>query len=223
MMMKMIAAIVMRVMTMILMILIRKDLEQCNGNDCHNNVSNNGVTESVLLMVLQILSFSLTVFIFLSKAGWHVSSFFIKAFVRGHVWHPYVIAGETHWLKTSLVRLVGKVPFRKDFSVMSGNTAFCFCLYHNFLACSVFHCYILPQICIVWLVTFSMFAVSICMLTFVSIFVINLDFPLGPICMQSSFTVFSWGFMSLTPSVVRGRLSANLSISSRDATGLLRK
>ena len=38
-----------------------------------------------LMMVLRILSFSLTFSIFLSMARWLVSSFFINAFVRGHV------------------------------------------------------------------------------------------------------------------------------------------
>ena len=55
-----------------------------------------------LLMVLQILSFSLTLCMFLSMARWLVSSFFTDAFVRDHVWHPYVIAGKTYLLKTFL-------------------------------------------------------------------------------------------------------------------------
>ena len=53
-----------------------------------------------LMMVFRILSFSLTLSIFLSIARWLVSSLFTNAFVRDHVCHPYVIAGKTHWLKT---------------------------------------------------------------------------------------------------------------------------
>ena len=50
-----------------------------------------------LMMVFQILPFSLTFSIFLSMARWLVSSFFTNAFVRDRVWHPYVIAGKTHF------------------------------------------------------------------------------------------------------------------------------
>ena len=66
-----------------------------------------------LMMVLQILSFSLTLSILLFIARWLVSSFFTYAFVRDHVWHPYVIAGKTHWLKTFLFRLTGRCLSRK--------------------------------------------------------------------------------------------------------------
>ena len=55
-----------------------------------------------LMVVLRILSSSLTLSIIPSIARWLVSSFFTNAFVRDHVWHPYVIAGKTHWLKTFL-------------------------------------------------------------------------------------------------------------------------
>ena len=61
-----------------------------------------------LMMVLRILSFSLTLSIHISIARWLVSSFFTNAFVIDHVWHPYVIAGKTHWLKTFLFRLTGR-------------------------------------------------------------------------------------------------------------------
>ena len=57
--------------------------------------------------------FSLTLSILLSIARWLVSSFFTNAFVRDHVWHSYVIAGKTHWLKTFLFRLIGRCLFRK--------------------------------------------------------------------------------------------------------------
>ena len=66
-----------------------------------------------LMMVLQILSFSLTFSNFLSIARWLLSSFSTNALVRDHVWHPYVIAGKTHWLKTFLFRLVGRCLSRK--------------------------------------------------------------------------------------------------------------
>ena len=64
-------------------------------------------------MVLQILSFSLTFSSFLYMARWLVSSFFSNAFVRDHVWHPFVISGKTHWLKTFLFRLMGRRQSRK--------------------------------------------------------------------------------------------------------------
>ena len=68
------------------------------------------------MMVLQILSFSLTCSIVLSMAHLLVSSFFSigsSAFVRDHLWQPYVIAGKTHWLKTFLFRLMGRCLSRK--------------------------------------------------------------------------------------------------------------
>ena len=53
---------------------------------CHSgSLPNDGVMDS----------FSLTLSNFLSIACWLVSSFFTNAFVRDHVWHPYVIAGKT--------------------------------------------------------------------------------------------------------------------------------
>ena len=66
-----------------------------------------------LMVVLRILSFGLTLNILLSIALWLVSSFSINAFVRDHVWHPYVIAGKTHWLKTFLFRLIGRYLLRR--------------------------------------------------------------------------------------------------------------
>ena len=66
-----------------------------------------------LMVVLRILSSSLTLSILLSIARWLVSNFFTNAFVRGHVWHPYVIAGKTHWLKTFLFKLIGRCLSRK--------------------------------------------------------------------------------------------------------------
>ena len=81
-----------------------------------------------LMMVSWILSFSLTLSIFLSIVYWLISSccffvfvclfvclfvFFTNAFVRNHLWHPYVIAAKTHWLKTFLFRLMGRCLSRK--------------------------------------------------------------------------------------------------------------
>ena len=66
-----------------------------------------------LMVVLRILSSSLTLSILLSLARWLVSSFFTNAFVRDYVWHPYVIAGKTHWLKTFLFKLIGRCLSRK--------------------------------------------------------------------------------------------------------------
>ena len=68
----------------------------------------------------------LTLSIFLSMAYWFVSSFFTNAFVRDHVWHPYVSMFGIHM--SLLVRYTGwkpffldswKVPVQKDFSVLS--------------------------------------------------------------------------------------------------------
>ena len=50
-----------------------------------------------LMRVSQILSVTLTFSIFLSIARWLVSSFSTTAFMRGNVWHPYVIVGKTHF------------------------------------------------------------------------------------------------------------------------------
>ena len=66
-----------------------------------------------LMMMLRLLSFSLILSIFLSVARWLVSSFFTNAFVRDHVWHPYVVAGKTHWSKTFLFRLMVRCMSRK--------------------------------------------------------------------------------------------------------------
>ena len=66
-----------------------------------------------LMMVLRILSFSLTLSIFLSMARWLVSGVFTDTLVRHHVWHPHVHAGKTHWLKTFLFRLMGRCLSRK--------------------------------------------------------------------------------------------------------------
>ena len=66
-----------------------------------------------LMMVLRILSFSLPLSILLSISRWLVSSFFSNAFMTDHVWHPYVIAGKTHWLKAFVFRLMGRCLSRK--------------------------------------------------------------------------------------------------------------
>ena len=104
-----------------------------------------------LMMVLRILTFSLTISIFLSMARWLLSSFFTNAFVRDHVWHPYVIAGKTHWLKTFLFILMGRCLFRKIRMYFRKilHPAFI----HIETSCFVvFHCYCLSQI---YWVTFS--------------------------------------------------------------------
>ena len=72
-----------------------------------------GHSGSFIIMVLPILSYSLTLSIFLSMACWLVSCFFTNAFVRDHFEHPYVIAGKIHWLKTFLFRLMGRCLSRK--------------------------------------------------------------------------------------------------------------
>ena len=91
-----------------------------------------------IMMMLRILSFSVTFSIFLSMALWLASSFFTNAFVRYHVWHPYVISGKTHWLKTFFLdSWEGACPQRFPS---------CFYSYRNFLCCSDFHIYCLSQI-----------------------------------------------------------------------------
>ena len=85
-----------------------------------------------LMMILRILYFTLTLRIVLSLARWVVSSFFTNAFVRDHFWHPYVIAGETKWLKTFLYRLMGRCLSRK-ISLYFPNTLYCYCLSQIFI------------------------------------------------------------------------------------------
>ena len=99
------------------------------------------------MMMFQILSFSLTLSIFLSFACWLVSNFCTVALIRNHVWHCYVIVGETHWLKTFLLRL-GRC--------LSGKVSLYFPKMHHpvysyqiFISCSVLHCSCLSQILIV--------------------------------------------------------------------------
>ena len=70
------------------------------------------------------------------------------------------------------------MPVQKDFSVCSQNTPSCFYSYWDILSCSVFHCYGLSQILyLLWLVTFSISFLSICVLSVVSLVVVNLVFP----------------------------------------------
>ena len=99
-----------------------------------------------LMMELRILSFRLTLGILLSIARWIVSVFFTNVFERDHVWHPYAIAGKTHWLKDLSFWTHGMVPVQKDFSVRSKNSPSCFYSHQNFWFCSVFNCYCLSQI-----------------------------------------------------------------------------
>ena len=101
-----------------------------------------------LMMVLWILSFSLTLRIFLSIAHWLVSSFFTNAFVRDHVWHLYVIAGKTHWLKTFLLDPWEGACLKRFLCTFQKHSSF-FYSYQDFLLCSVFHCYCLSKIFIV--------------------------------------------------------------------------
>ena len=77
--------------------------------------------------MLQILSSSLTLSILLSIAvGLFRTSFFTDAFVRDHVWHLYIIAGKTHWLKTFLFKLIGRCLSRKISLYFQKNTPSCF-------------------------------------------------------------------------------------------------
>ena len=160
-----------------------------------------------LMTVLQILSYSLTLSILLSIANWLVSSFLTNAFVRDHVWHLYVIAGKTHWLKTFLFRLIGRCLSRK-ISLYFPKT-----LQHASILVET-SCFVLFSITIVCprylkLVTFSISVPFICMLSVESIFVINLVFPiciLRPVFELSSFTVLNWCSISFTSSVVRATL-----------------
>ena len=102
-----------------------------------------------LMVVLIILSFSLTLSILLSIACWLASSFFTNAFVEDHVWHPYVIAGKTHWLKTFLFRLRRRCLSRKISLYFPKHSILLLFFLLSFLLCSVFHCYCLSQIFII--------------------------------------------------------------------------
>ena len=126
-----------------------------------------------LIMVLRILSFSLTFSIFLSVSRWLVATFFTNYFVRNHVWHPYIIAGKTHWLKTFLFRLTGRCLSRKILLYFPKKkpTPSCFHSHRRFLPCSVFSCFCLSHIFIVSHLLYS--CPSICVLSVVSILVIN--------------------------------------------------
>ena len=102
---------------------------------------------SCLLMVLRILSLILTLSILLSIGRWLVSSFFTNAFVRDHVWHPYV--GKTHWLKTFLFRLIGRCLSRKIPLYFPQTLHLAFILIETSCFVFVFHCYCLSQMFIV--------------------------------------------------------------------------
>ena len=143
-------------------------------------------------LVLRILSFSLTLSIFLSIARWLVSSFFTNAFVRDHVWHPYVIAGKTHWLKIFLFRLMRQYLSRKVslYFPKTLHPAFilietsCFILFSLAIFC--------PRYLVSQLLYFC--PVYLSMLSVVSIFVIHLGFTLcilRPTFKLPSFTVFN--------------------------------
>ena len=115
-----------------------------------------------LMVVFQILSFSLTFRFFLCMARWLVSIIFTNAFVKAHAWHQYVTDGKIHWLKTFLFRTHGKVPVQKEFSALSRNTPSYFYSYRDFLPCSVFHYYCLSQIFIVsYFLCFCLFHFSV--------------------------------------------------------------
>ena len=169
------------------------------------------VTLVLCLMVeLRILSSSLTSSILLYIARWLLSSFFTNGFVRDHVWHPYVFAGKTHWLKTSLFKVIGRCLSRK-ISLYFPKT-----LHPAFILIET-SCFVLFPIAIVCprylqLVTFTISVPFLWMLSVVSMFVINLVCPLcilRPILKVSSFTEINWCSISLTSSVVRVTSSAN--------------
>ena len=113
-----------------------------------------------LMMVLQSLSFSLTLSIFLSMAHWLVSSFFTNA----------LVASICHF------RLMGRCLCRKI------SLYFLKTLHPTFILIET-SCFVLISIAIVCprylqLVIFSISVPSICMLSAVLIFVISLVFPL---------------------------------------------
>ena len=117
-----------------------------------------------LMMMLQIQSFSLTLSIFLSMVR-----------VTDHVWHPYVIVGKTHWLKTFLFRLMGRCLSRL-IALFFAKT------HHPVFILIETSCFVLISIAVFdpdihsWSPSISV--PSICMLSVVSIFVISLIFPL---------------------------------------------
>ena len=119
-----------------------------------------------LMMVLRILSFSLTVSIFLSIARWLVSSVFTN--VRDHVWRPYVIAGKTHWLNTFLFRLMGRwlsrkislyfaKPLHPAFILIKAS---CFVVFHGWCLSQIFIVSRLLYFCPVYL--YGVCCVNIC-------------------------------------------------------------
>ena len=69
-------------------------------NVCHSGfLPDHGVSDSVFLPDISLFSFS--------KLGGFFEESFFHAFVRDHVWHPHVIAGKIHWLKTYRFRPMG--------------------------------------------------------------------------------------------------------------------
>ena len=144
------------------------------------------------MMVLRILSFSLTFSISLFMACWLGSSFVFNAFMWDYVWHPYVIAGKTHLLKTFLFGVMGNCLSRK-ISLYFPKT-----LHPAFIPIETSRLVLfsIAFVChrYLWLVTFPISVPFICILSVVSIFFINLVFPLcilRPIFKLSSFKVFN--------------------------------
>ena len=109
--------------------------------------------------------------------------FFAKAFVRDDVWHLYATAGKTHWLRIFVFRLTGRCLSRKIYLYVPETLHSAFIL----IGTSCFVLFSIANDCprYLLLVTFSIFVPFICILSVVSIFVINLVCPLYiliPVC-----------------------------------------
>ena len=63
---------------------------------------------TLVLCLMMCCRFCLLAWHLACSFQWLISSFFTNAFITNHVWHPHVIAGKTHWLKTFLFRLMGR-------------------------------------------------------------------------------------------------------------------
>ena len=150
-------------------------------------------------------------------AHWLVSIFITTVFVKDHVWHPFVIAGKTHWLKTLLFSFMGRCLARKISLYFPKTLHPAFILMKTSFIVLFSIAFVCPWY--LWLVAFSISVLSICTFSVVSVYYLSLIwlfhiYIFRPIFKLSSFTVFNWCSISLTPSVVRTTSLANLLFDS---------
>ena len=96
---------------------------------------------------------------------------FTNVLVRDHVWHPYIIAGKTHWLRLFL-RLMGRCLKISQYFPKTLHPAF---ILIETSCCVLFSIAVVCFKCL-QLVTFSISVPFISILSVVSIFVVNLVF-----------------------------------------------